>query len=66
MEDVIETRLKEFYKLYEACKVMSNWIRDISESIMEMARAFTQCLDYDYEPTTPKQVYGYVRHKVMK
>ncbi len=38
MEDVIETRLKEFYKLYEACKVISNWIRDISESIIEMAR----------------------------
>ncbi|PFK27301.1 hypothetical protein, partial [Bacillus cereus] len=65
MRDDVESRLKEFYKLYEAYKVISNWIRDNWESIMEMARAFTQCLDYDYEPTTPKQVYGYVKHKVM-
>ncbi|HHL4884475.1 TPA: hypothetical protein ACQ75Q_000989 [Bacillus thuringiensis] len=66
MEDVIETRLKEFYKLYEACKVISNWIRDNWESIMEMARVFSQCLDYEYEAITPKQIYGYVNHKVMK
>ncbi|MBJ8151316.1 hypothetical protein [Bacillus cereus] len=66
MRDDVESRLKEFYKLYEAYKVISNWIRDNWESIMEMARAFTQCLDYDYESTTPKQVYGYVKHKVMK
>ncbi|EJR06585.1 hypothetical protein II5_02408 [Bacillus cereus MSX-A1] len=66
MRDDVESRLKEFYKLYEAYKVISNWIRDNWESIMEMARAFTQCLDYDYEPTTPKQVYGYVKQKVMK
>lgn len=66
MRDDVESRLKEFYKLYEAWKVISNWIRDNWESIMEMARAFTQCLDYDYKPTIPKQVYGYVKHKVMK
>ncbi|PFR79173.1 hypothetical protein COK40_02475 [Bacillus cereus] len=66
MRDDVESRLKEFYKLYEACNVISNWIRDNWESIMEMARAFTQCLEYDYEPITPKQVYGYVKHKVIK
>ncbi|MGX5538157.1 hypothetical protein ACWKTJ_09550 [Bacillus wiedmannii] len=66
MKDDIEAQLKEFYKLYEACKVISNWIRDNWESILEMARAFIQCLDYEHEPTTPKQIYGYVKHKVMK
>ncbi|QGY37174.1 hypothetical protein [Bacillus sp. A260] len=66
MKDDIEARLKEFYKLYEAYKVISNWIRDNWESIVEMTRAFTQCLNYEYEPTTPKQIYGYVKHKVMK
>ncbi|MGR5993468.1 hypothetical protein ACT7C9_04295 [Bacillus cereus] len=66
MKDDIETRLKEFYKLYEACKVISNWIQDNWESIVEMARAFTQCLNYEYVPTTPKQIYGYVKQEVMK
>ncbi len=33
---------------------------------MEMARIFTQCLEYEYEPVTPKQIYDYVKHKVMK
>ncbi|WP_406654134.1 hypothetical protein [Bacillus cereus] len=66
MKDDIETRLKEFCKLYEACKVISNWIKDNWESIVEMARAFTQSLNYEYEPTTPKQIYGYVKHEVMK
>ncbi|EMJ6444361.1 hypothetical protein AADZ13_004849 [Bacillus cereus] len=66
MKDDVESRLKEFYKLYEACKVISDWIQGNWESIMEMVRAFAQCLEYEYEPTTPKQVYGYVKHKVMK
>lgn len=66
MKDDIETRLKEFYELYEACKVISIWIQDNWESILEMARAFNQYLNYEYEPTTPKQIYGYVKHKVMK
>ncbi|PEM45574.1 hypothetical protein [Bacillus toyonensis] len=66
MKDNIETRLKEFYELYKACEVISNWIQDNWESIKEIARAFMQCLDYEYEPTTPKQIYGYVKHKVIK
>lgn len=28
MEDDIEAQFKEFYKLYKACEVISNWIRD--------------------------------------
>lgn len=66
MKDDIEERLKEFYKLYEAYELISNWIQDNWEPIIEMARAFKQFLDFKYEPTTPKQIYGYVKHKVMK
>ena len=66
MEDNIETRLKEFYELHKACVVVSTWIQDNWEAIKGMARAFTQCIDYEYEPTAPKQIYGYVKHKAMK
>ncbi|PRT30026.1 hypothetical protein C6351_07800 [Bacillus thuringiensis] len=66
MKDDIEERLKEFYELYKAYEIVSNWIQDNWESIMEMARAFTRCLNYEYKPTTPKQIYGYVKQKVMK
>ncbi|MGG0731730.1 hypothetical protein [Bacillus paramycoides] len=66
MKDDIEERLKEFYKLYEAYKVIANWVQDNWESIMEMARVFTQCLENEYEPEIPKQIYGYVKHRVMK
>ncbi|MED3036648.1 hypothetical protein CBR56_27400 [Bacillus thuringiensis] len=66
MKDDVESRLKEFYELYKACEVIGNWIQDNWEPIKEMARAFMQWLDYEYEPTTPKQIYGYVKHKVMK
>ncbi|OUB31609.1 hypothetical protein BK737_15605 [Bacillus thuringiensis serovar palmanyolensis] len=66
MKDGAESRLKEFYELYKVCEVISNWIRDNWESIKEVARAFMQCLDCKYEPTTPKQIYGYVKHRVMK
>ncbi|MCC2442051.1 hypothetical protein [Bacillus paranthracis] len=66
MKDDIETRLKEFYKLYEACEFISKWILESWEWIKEMAELYVQCLDCEYEPATPKQVYGYVKHKVMK
>ncbi|MDY0951694.1 hypothetical protein SOM37_22825 [Bacillus thuringiensis] len=66
MKGVIETRLKELYKLYEACKIISQWIQDNWESIKAMAKVFTQCLENEYEPETPKQIYGYVKHRIMK
>lgn len=66
MEDVIETRLKEFYKLYKACELISKWILESWEWIKEMAELYVQSLDYEYKPTTPKQIYGHVKHKVMK
>ncbi|MEC2865976.1 hypothetical protein BK767_11510 [Bacillus thuringiensis serovar kyushuensis] len=66
MKDDIEAQFKEFYKLYEGCKVISNWIRDNWEAIMEMAKAFTQCLDYEYEATKSKRIYGYIKYKIMK
>ncbi|PEO87319.1 hypothetical protein CN558_10730 [Bacillus wiedmannii] len=66
MNDEIEERLKEFYELHKACVVISKWIQDNLESIKEMARAFIQYLEYKHEPTTPKPIYGYVKHQVMK
>ncbi|MBK5492883.1 hypothetical protein [Bacillus sp. TH13] len=66
MKDEVKSRLKEFYELYKECEVISNRIQHNWESIKELARAFMQCLDYEYEPTTPKQIYGYIKHSVMK
>lgn len=34
----------------------------IEEGLKEMAELFLQLLDYEYEATTPKQIYGCVKY----
>ncbi|PGM91612.1 hypothetical protein [Bacillus cereus] len=66
MKDDIENRLKEFYELHKACEVISQWILESWEWIKEMAELYMQSINCEYEPAMPKQIYGYVKHKVMR
>lgn len=53
---------KAFHKLYEACKVIVQFVCQVWDRIKEVAAEYMKYKLYRVE----RPVYGYVKHRVMK